>query len=102
MTNHVNKIDYENFNVSEHVLGTYYDRDGNVVAFFDNVFPKEMIDAVRTYFTHFEGEFGHNEYDPATSETHDNVNWIIQLEVMFSTYVYTEGEVTFKFRVKTR
>ena len=77
----MNKIDYENFNVSEHVLGKYYDRDGNVIAFFDNVFPKEMVDTLRTYFTHFETKFGHNVHDPATSETHDNVEWIIMLEV---------------------
>ena len=68
-------------NLSQHVVGKYYDDDGNVVAIFDDILPKEVLDEFRTYLTHYENGFGYNPYDPATSETHDNVNWIVQFNV---------------------
>ena len=79
--NNVDKIDYEKVDLSKHLIGKYYDKHNNVVAFFDNVFPKEFVDAVRTYYTHYESALGYNSYDPGSSETHDNVNWIMQINV---------------------
>lgn len=81
--NSVNKIDYDKINFADHLVGQYFDRNNNVVAFFDDIFPKEFVDAVRTYYTHYHSGLGYNPYDPASSETHDNVNWLIQLEVFF-------------------
>lgn len=78
--NSVNKIDYDKINFADHLVGQYFDRNNNVVAFFDDIFPKEFVDAVRTYYTHYHSGLGYNPYDPASSETHDNVNWLIQLE----------------------
>jgi len=79
LKNHMNIIDFDKLNISEHVLAKYYDRNGEVIAFFDDLFPKEMVDSVRSYYTHFETNFGGNKYDPGTVETHDNVQWIMQL-----------------------
>lgn len=56
--------------------GKYYDKKGNAIGFFDDVLPKEVVDAIRSYFVRYGGGLSGNTYDEASSETHDNVAFI--------------------------
>ena len=69
----VEEYGLDTLNVSDKLLGKYFDNAGNVIAFFDNILPKEMVDTLRTFLTKYEAPFGSNSYDPASSEDHDNV-----------------------------
>ena len=80
-TNLSDKFNVDGMDPSKHLLGKYFDKQGNTIAFFDNVLPKEAVDAIRSYFVRYGGGLMGNTYDEASSETHDNVAFIYTFEV---------------------
>ena len=80
-TNQADRFDIESLDPSKHLLQKSYDREGNVIAFFDNVLSKELVDSIRSYYVRHGGGLSGNIYDFASSETHDNVQYIYQFEV---------------------
>ena len=67
--------------MSEKLLGKYFDKAGNAIAFFDDILPKEMVDELRSFLTKYETGFGVNSYDVASAETNDNVALLAMFQV---------------------
>ncbi|XP_066910238.1 uncharacterized protein [Clytia hemisphaerica] len=79
-TNQVDKFDLDSIDPAKHLLYKTYDKHGNAIAFFDNVLPKELVDSIRSYYVRHGGGLSGNIYDQASSETHDNVQYIYQFK----------------------
>lgn len=78
-TNHVN--DYKKLNVSQHLTYKHVNKKGDVIAVFDDLLSPHVVEALRKHIVRYGNGFKYSGYDPAVSETHDNVNMILPVEV---------------------
>ena len=83
----ISKID-----LNKHLTKRFNDSEGRVIAVFDDVIPKEDVDALRSYWLNYETSYLYNSYDPAKSEDHDNVNWIATVVVSIF-YIVSECNI---------
>ncbi|XP_032228281.1 uncharacterized protein LOC116611810 isoform X2 [Nematostella vectensis] len=65
----------------KHLKRKVLDRQGRVVSFFDGLFTKGDLDALRLYLLHYNSAYAYQGYDESKDTEHDNVSWIAGIKV---------------------
>ncbi len=68
--------------LSKHVTREFHDSHNRSITVFDDVVPKKILNALRSYFFKFDSSYVYNPHDPQHGEETDNVNWVAQVKVI--------------------
>lgn len=79
-------IPLDDKNPADHLTKKIHDRNGKVIGYFDGLFAKGDLDALRMFLLHYNSAYGYQGYDETTDTEHDNVAWIAAVKVHISTH----------------